>query len=37
VLERHAAVGVTARSLVWGAAAILPVVGAEWTSGSQPV
>jgi drug/metabolite transporter (DMT)-like permease len=37
VLERHAAVGVTARSLVWGAAAILPVVGAEWASGSQPV
>jgi drug/metabolite transporter (DMT)-like permease len=37
VLERHAAAGVTARSLVWGAAAILPVVGAEWASGSQPV
>ena len=37
VLARHAPVGVTARSLVWGAAAILPVVGAEWVSGSRPV
>jgi drug/metabolite transporter (DMT)-like permease len=37
VLERHEPVGVTARSLVWGAAAIQPVVGAEWASGSRPV
>jgi len=35
VLERHAPLGVTARSLVWGAAGILPVAGAEWASGSR--
>ena len=33
VLERHAPLRVTARSLVWGAAGILPVAGVEWASG----
>jgi drug/metabolite transporter (DMT)-like permease len=37
VLERHAPLGVTTRSLVWGAAALLPVAGAEWASGARPV
>jgi drug/metabolite transporter (DMT)-like permease len=37
VLERHAAVGVTARSLAWGAAAIVPVAGAEWAFVAQPI
>jgi len=36
-LERHAPLGVTTRSLVWGAAALLPVAGAEWASGARPV
>jgi drug/metabolite transporter (DMT)-like permease len=36
VLERHAALGVTARSLAWGAAGIVPAVGAEWASGARP-
>jgi len=36
VLERHAALGVTTRSLVWGTVALLPVAGAEWASGSRP-
>ncbi len=35
VLERHAPLRVTARSLVWGAAGILPVAGAEWASGAR--
>ena len=35
VLERHAPLGVTARSLVWGAAGILPVAGVEWASGAR--
>ncbi len=33
VLERRPPLGVTARSLVWGAAGILPVAGVEWASG----
>ena len=37
VLERHAPLAVTTRSLVWGAAALLPVAGAEWASGARPV
>jgi drug/metabolite transporter (DMT)-like permease len=37
VLERHAALGVTIRSLVWGAAALLPLAGLEWVSGARPV
>ena len=36
VLERHAALGVTTRSLVWGAVALLPITAAEWASGSRP-
>ena len=35
VLERHGPLRVTARSLVWGAAGILPVAGAEWASGAR--
>jgi drug/metabolite transporter (DMT)-like permease len=35
VLERHAPLGVTGRSLVWGAAGILPVAGVEWASGAR--
>jgi drug/metabolite transporter (DMT)-like permease len=37
VLERHAALGVTIRSLVWGAAALLPLAALEWVSGARPV
>lgn len=37
VLGRHAPLGVTTRSLAWGAAGILPIVGAEWASGARPV
>ncbi|MGH7345075.1 MAG: DMT family transporter [Candidatus Rokuibacteriota bacterium] len=37
VLERHAPLTVTTRSLVWGAAALLPVAGLEWASGARPV
>ena len=36
VLERHAPIGVTIRSLVWGAAALLPIAGLEWLSGARP-
>ncbi|PYN33563.1 MAG: hypothetical protein DME01_18105 [Candidatus Rokuibacteriota bacterium] len=36
VLERHAPLGVTIRSLVWGAAALLPLAGLEWLSGARP-
>ncbi len=35
VLERHAPIGVTIRSLVWGAAALLPIAGLEWLSGAR--
>jgi drug/metabolite transporter (DMT)-like permease len=37
VLERHAALGVTIRSLVWGAAALLPIAALEWAAGARPV
>ena len=37
VLERNAPLAVTTRSLVWGAAALLPVAGAECASGARPV
>jgi drug/metabolite transporter (DMT)-like permease len=37
VLERHAALGVTIRSLVWGAAALLPIAALEWVAGARPV
>lgn len=37
VLERHAPIIVTTRSLTWGAAALLPVAALEWTSGARPV
>jgi drug/metabolite transporter (DMT)-like permease len=37
VLDRHAPLGVTVRSLVWGAAGIFPVAAAEWASGSRPL
>jgi len=36
ILERHAPLGVTIRSLVWGAAALLPLAGLEWLSGARP-
>jgi drug/metabolite transporter (DMT)-like permease len=36
VLDRHAPLGVTVRSLVWGATGIFPVAAAEWVSGSRP-
>src|SRR5213593_3698432 len=32
VLERHAPLAVTIRSLVWGAAALMPFAGLEWRS-----
>jgi drug/metabolite transporter (DMT)-like permease len=37
VLERHAPLGVTIRSLGWGAAALLPLAALEWVSGARPV
>ena len=37
MLHRHAPLGVTTRSLGWGAVGILPIVAAEWASGAQPV
>jgi drug/metabolite transporter (DMT)-like permease len=37
VLDRHAPLRVTTRSLAWGAAGILPIVAAEWASGARPV
>src|SRR5206468_4680289 len=37
VLHRHAPLGVTTRSLGWGAVGILPIVAAEWASGARPV
>jgi len=36
VLERHAPLPVTIRSLVWGAAALLPIAAFEWVSGARP-
>jgi drug/metabolite transporter (DMT)-like permease len=35
VLARHAPLPVTTRSLVWGAVAMLPVVGVEWAAGPR--
>lgn len=37
VLARHAPLAVTSRSLLWGAAALLPVAGLEWAGGARPV
>ena len=37
VLDRHAPLGVTARSLAWGTVGILPIVVAEWASGARPL
>jgi drug/metabolite transporter (DMT)-like permease len=37
VLARQAPLEVTARTLVWGAAGILPIAGAEWVSGTRLV
>ena len=37
VLARHAATGITLRSLVWGAATLLPLALAEWATGARPV
>lgn len=37
VLDRHAPLGVTTRSLAWGAVGILPMVVAEWASGARPL
>ena len=37
VLERHAPLAVTTRSLMWGAVALLPVAGLERASGVRPI
>jgi drug/metabolite transporter (DMT)-like permease len=37
VLDRHAPLGVTTRSLAWGTIGILPIVAAEWVSGARPL
>jgi len=37
VLDRHAPLSVTTRSLAWGTAGILPIVVAEWASGVRPL
>jgi drug/metabolite transporter (DMT)-like permease len=37
VLQGHAPLGVTTRSLVWGAAALVPVAGLEWAAGARPI
>jgi drug/metabolite transporter (DMT)-like permease len=37
VLDRHLPLGVTTRSLAWGAVGILPIVAAEWASGARPL
>jgi drug/metabolite transporter (DMT)-like permease len=37
VLDRHAPLGVTMRSLGWGTVGILPIVAAEWVSGARPI
>ena len=36
VLDRHPPMAVTTTSLIWGAAALLPVAGLEWASGARP-
>src|SRR5215813_6784749 len=37
MLERHAPMVVTTTSLIWGAAALLPIAGFEWASGARPI
>jgi drug/metabolite transporter (DMT)-like permease len=37
VLTRASALGVTARSTLWGVAALLPFAAAEWVAGSRPI
>jgi len=37
VLGRHAALRVTAWSILWGVAALLPLAAAEWMDGRRPV
>jgi len=37
VLERHPPLGVTIRSLVWGAAALLPIAALESAAGAGPI
>src|SRR5206468_2993797 len=37
VLLRHAPLDVTARSIVWGGAAMAPLALAEWLAGARPV
>jgi drug/metabolite transporter (DMT)-like permease len=37
VLTRHPALSITARSIVWGTASVLPLAGAEWLRGLRPV
>jgi drug/metabolite transporter (DMT)-like permease len=37
ILTRHSALAVTARSIVWGAAAMAPVALAEWLHGARPL
>ena len=37
VLQRHDPLGVTTRSLAWGAAALAPVAGLEWAAGARPI
>ena len=36
VLDRHAAALVTARSILWGLAALIPLAAAEWLGGARP-
>ena len=36
VLRRHPSTPVTALSIVWGAAALLPLAGLEWWAGARP-
>lgn len=36
VLARHSPLTVTARSIVWGAAVMAPLAGAEWVAGARP-
>lgn len=37
VLARHGALGVTARSIVWGAVLMAPLALVEWAAGARPV
>jgi drug/metabolite transporter (DMT)-like permease len=36
VLTRHPALPITARSIVWGTASLLPLAGVEWMQGLRP-